>query len=307
MARKTVFDDVFRTICQKMPYLLIPVINEVFKTDYPEDVQITQLRNEHFERRGEIITDSLIGIQDCRYHIECQSCDDNLMVIRMVEYDFAIALDHFEKEDNTTFRMDFPRSCVIYLRKSDSASRKSIVNIHFPDGTIVPYKMNQLCIQDYTEDELFKKKLLMFLPFYILRYENQLPSGRIKDAPVLNALLEEYQGIFSKLEASCGSEKDGVYTDLYTLIKKIINHVIKSKAVKRRFDDMGGRVLTLQSEKLKAEGIKEGMSKGIAKGYEKGQNNLVEAIQALKKGQTVDDLLKKGYDQKTINLALSCK
>ena len=30
----TIFDDVFRTIAQKIPDLLIPLINEVFGTDY---------------------------------------------------------------------------------------------------------------------------------------------------------------------------------------------------------------------------------------------------------------------------------
>ena len=32
----TIFDDVFRTIAQKMPFLLIPLINEVFGTAYTE-------------------------------------------------------------------------------------------------------------------------------------------------------------------------------------------------------------------------------------------------------------------------------
>lgn len=33
----TIFDDVFRTIAQKMPYLLIPLINEVFGTAYSDE------------------------------------------------------------------------------------------------------------------------------------------------------------------------------------------------------------------------------------------------------------------------------
>ena len=43
----TIFDDVFRTMVEKMPYLAVPLINEVFHTSYPENVEITQLRNEH--------------------------------------------------------------------------------------------------------------------------------------------------------------------------------------------------------------------------------------------------------------------
>ena len=33
----TIFDDVFRTLIEKMPELTIPLINEIFGTAYPED------------------------------------------------------------------------------------------------------------------------------------------------------------------------------------------------------------------------------------------------------------------------------
>ena len=59
----TVFDDVFRTMAQKMPQLLIPLINEVFRTDYSEDEEFQQYRNEHEEAFGKVITDSIIVIR----------------------------------------------------------------------------------------------------------------------------------------------------------------------------------------------------------------------------------------------------
>lgn len=37
--QSTVFDDVYRTMVQKMPELMIPLINEIFHTDYPEDIE----------------------------------------------------------------------------------------------------------------------------------------------------------------------------------------------------------------------------------------------------------------------------
>ena len=88
----TIFDDVFRTMIEKMPYLAVPLINEVFHTSYSEDVKITQLRNEHQQEDGEIITDSCLLIGKKMYHIECQSTDDTTMAVRMIEYDFAIAV-----------------------------------------------------------------------------------------------------------------------------------------------------------------------------------------------------------------------
>lgn len=70
MPDNTIFDDVFRTMLEKMPYLAVPLINEVFHTSYPEDVEIIQLRNEYMEENGKIITDSCLAIGGKRYHIE---------------------------------------------------------------------------------------------------------------------------------------------------------------------------------------------------------------------------------------------
>ena len=90
----TIFDDVFRTIAQKMPQLLIPLINEVFHTSYSEKEPFEQLRNEHYEKFGTVVTDSIIRIGSHIYHLECQSTKDETMVIRMFEYDISIALEH---------------------------------------------------------------------------------------------------------------------------------------------------------------------------------------------------------------------
>ena len=69
MANNTIFDDVFRTMLEKMPELVIPLINEVFGTNYPADIPIEQQRNEHQTKSGEKITDSRLKIADKIYHI----------------------------------------------------------------------------------------------------------------------------------------------------------------------------------------------------------------------------------------------
>ena len=66
----TIFDDVFRTIAQKMPQLLIPLINEVFDTSYSEEETFEQLRNEHYEKFGTVVTNSIIRIGNHIYHLE---------------------------------------------------------------------------------------------------------------------------------------------------------------------------------------------------------------------------------------------
>lgn len=81
--QSTVFDDVYRTMVQKMPELMIPLINEIFHTDYPEDIEKAQLRNEHLEIQRKLITDSILNISGKTYHIECQSTADGQMALRM--------------------------------------------------------------------------------------------------------------------------------------------------------------------------------------------------------------------------------
>lgn len=48
----TIFDDVFRTMVEKIPWLVIPLINEVFHTSYPEDVEISSFAMSTSRRTG---------------------------------------------------------------------------------------------------------------------------------------------------------------------------------------------------------------------------------------------------------------
>ena len=262
MANNTIFDDVFRTMLEEMPELIIPVINEIFGTEYPLDIPLEQMRNEHQTKNGERITDSYFTIRRRKYHIECQSTDDSEMVIRMVEYDFAISLDDVNKEDGI-YRMRFPNSAVIYLRGTEKTSL--CMEMVMPDGNTVRYQIPVLCIQKYTKDEIFQKKLLFLLPFYIMRYEKN--KKRIsEDRAELKKLLEEYMSIERYLEQELldrGREK--AYRDLIELIERIAEYIFAEEdSVKEGIGDiMGGRVLELQSDKLIKKGREEAREEGI--------------------------------------------
>ena len=187
MANNTIFDDVFRTMLERMPELIIPLINEVFGTNYPADIPIEQQRNEHQTKNGEKITDSRLKIADKVYHIECQSTSDTEMVIRMIEYDFAISLES-KKIENGRYRIYFPHSCVLYLRGKGRSNTLG-VDIIMPDGRIIRYDLPAIYVENYTRDAIFQKKLLFLLPFYIMRYEKSREEIE-KDPAKLRNLLE---------------------------------------------------------------------------------------------------------------------
>ena len=251
----TIFDDVFRTMIEKMPYLAVPLINEVFHTSYPEDVKITQLRNEHQQKDGEIITDSCLLIGKKMYHIECQSTDDTTMAIRMIEYDFAIAVENAEKQGRR-YRIEFPRSCVLFLRSSGNTPDYLEADVIFPDGKTHVYSIPAIKMADYTKDHIFEKNLLMLLPFYIMRYEKKKYDMR-KNPELLQVLLNEYDEIRINLEKELTKTgKAELYTDLTKLIVKIADYIFeKEEDIRKGIGDvMGGKVLELESERLKAEG-----------------------------------------------------
>ena len=251
----TIFDDVFRTMIEKMSYLAVPLINEVFHTSYPEDVKITQLRNEHQQKDGEIITDSCLLIGKKMYHIECQSTDDTTMAIRMIEYDFAIAVENAEKQGRR-YRIEFPRSCVLFLRSSGNTPDYLEADVIFPDGKTHVYSIPAIKMADYTKDHIFEKNLLMLLPFYIMWYEKKKHDMR-KNLELLQILLDEYDEIRINLEKELTETgKAELYTNLTKLIVKIADHIFeKEEDIRKGIGDvMGGKVLELESERLKAEG-----------------------------------------------------
>ena len=278
----TIFDDVFRTMVEKIPQLAIPLINEVFQTSYPENVEMVQLRNEHHQENGEIITDSCLRIGRKLYHIECQSVDDTTMAIRMIEYDFAIALDSARKYGRR-YRMEFPKSCVLYLRSGKNTPDFLEVEVVFPDGKIQVYRILTVKLDEYTKDEIFEKNLLMFLPFYIMRYEKEIHKIN-QDPEKLQFLLDEYEDIRITLEKELtGTGRAELYTNLNKLIMKISDYICREEDVvrERLGETMGGKVLELESERLKAIGESIGEARGKAMGELQGEMRLGVLINRL--------------------------
>ena len=285
MESSTIFDDVFRTMLEKMPQLAVPLINEVFGTSYPEDVKIIQKRNEHQTKKGRIITDSHLLIANRIYHIECQSTDDSTMVIRMIEYDFAISLEQVQKE-NGRYRMYFPQSCVLYLRGIKKRNTIS-VELVMPNGDTVEYTVPVVQVQEFTCDDMLRKRLLFLLPYHVIKYEQEKDLDT--DSEKWKEFLDECKKIESYLEENFlekGNEKS--YRDMIELIIRIADHVFRdNEKVRKGFGDvMGGKVLELESDRLIKQGLEQGFKRGVEQGIamERKKTEAAEAeIRRLKK------------------------
>lgn len=267
----TPFDDVFRTLLERCQKLIIPVINEVFGTEYTMDEETVLLSDVHYivESDGKSIkrvTDSTIKIKDRLYHIECESNSKTSMEIRMIEYDFHIALSVRENEDGIEV-LRFPESAVLLLRHNSKSPDKLKVKLIMPDGSIANYTAPVVKVQKYTKEEIFDKNLLFFIPYYILRFEQKLGEEQIDDA-VEKEFLEDYADIYNRLNGL--EEKQTIdynyLHDLISLTTRLIKVVSKNNPnIMKEVSVMGGgKVLEMESERIYNRGVSEGMAQGIS-------------------------------------------
>ena len=281
MADNTVFDSAFKTVIHKAPWLVIPLINEAFDRSYSQDALITHFSNEHEGPRGSTVSDSVFWLQDKVYHVECQSTPDADMAVRMIEYDFAIALEG-ALGGGTPYEMNFPESCVLFLRHTSNTPDALQMRVNLPSGDSFTYESKVVKAQLFTSDEIFEKNLLLLLPFYLMRYERLL--GRIESDDVKTAqLVAECADLRARLESSTlAAGEPLLYEQLVELIIRVSDHMLENHEELRRKvrRTMGGEVLELISDRvvqLERE-AKEARERGIEQGIEQGMDALSQKL-----------------------------
>lgn len=262
-----VYDSVFRTILNDCRKLIIPIINEVFGESYSGSERIEFFPNEHFiARQNEAdqkrVTDTnftIYGANVKQYHWECQSTPDNRMLIRLFEYDAQIALDQGSIA-NESLTVTFPHSAVLYLRSGRRMPEKYRYVLNTPGGS-VEYDVPVMKMQSYALEEIFDKRLLLLLPFYIFLHERHFKEYD-QDVQKLELLEAEYKGIVERLE---GLEEKGVIGtfDKRTIMElsgAVLNEIAKKYENIRKGVGgiMSGALLETEARTIKNEGISRG-------------------------------------------------
>ncbi len=268
----TPYDDVFRTLLNDCSTLIIPVINELFGEHYSGQEKIIFSPNEHFlNQQGgneeERITDTCFkikGKETKQYHLECQSSTDNSMLVRFFEYGTQIALDEGIIKDNV-LTVTLPHSAVLFLRHHAATPDTLKIRMVTPGGT-VEYDIPVMKSQQYTLEEIFEKKLLFLIPFYIFSHETRFEEYE-KDKVKLEALQKEYEQIKNKLEELLNQGVISEYTrcTIIDMLNKVLEHIaVKYSSVREGVKAvMGGKILEYEAKTIKKEGIKEGVEQGI--------------------------------------------
>lgn len=272
------YDNVFKTMKMKHKRLFISVINDIFGRHYPADVKVEVLPSEGYLTENETadgskeieeqISDFLIKIGSDVYLLECQSYDDGSMAIRIAEY-AVIAARQFATWDIGHRTIPMPRFSVIYIKKTDRTPKTTTITFTFPDGQTVDYQSDNVILEHLSKEEIVRKKLFPYIPFYIARYEEAIVSddGTI-DQAVDNLIYfrDEMIRLHRENELS-----DYEMTDLMGFVNMIVTHITNGNEKEERLVNiMGGTIIETESERL----IKRGKAQMIIElGQEFGLND----------------------------------
>ena len=180
------WDEVAKKEIERYPWLILPLIQEVFHKAYPKNVEIRLIATEYVVRRihkdsgstlNSIFADIAVQIEKRDiYHIECQMNKDKGMVLRMLEYDIHIGLipgtENVGKVASieNSLELVMPRSVILYLNDTNSMPAEESCLIRFADGTTHEYRVPVMNVQSYTTEMIEKKHLNMLIPFFPIRF-----------------------------------------------------------------------------------------------------------------------------------------
>ena len=197
--------------------------------------------------------------------------------VRLCVYDALIALDEGDVNQET-LTVTFPNTAVIYLRTYKKTPDKMKYVIITPGGT-VGYDVPIMKVQAYSLDDIFRKQLLLLIPFYIFSHEKNLPEYN-SNMEKLAELKAEYQDILARLDELERQGMIGAF-DKRTIIE-LSNDVMKELTQKYENvqkgvgDIMGGALIETTARKLKNEAENETKRQTALRMLKRGKLTLEE-------------------------------
>ncbi len=273
------WDEVIKKEVERYPWLILPLIQEVFRKAYSENVEIRLITTEYVVRRihkdggstlNSIFADIAVQIENRDiYHIECQMNKDKGMVLRMLEYDIHIGLVHGTGAENVEktasienrHELVMPRSVILYLNNTDSMPAEETCLIRFADGTTHEYRVPVMNVQSYTTEMIEKKHLNMLIPFLPIRFRKHLNRKKngIKQSVAettrkdLTEFIRECIMIIDR-EKENGTLTDAAGKEMIELLSLTCSYLLKNEPeLKKEVHGIMKPIVMLQMERAEYE------------------------------------------------------
>ena len=285
------YDSAFKTLKNRHKRLFIAVINEAFHKSYPTDSEIRILPSEGFfhdrekaedEVIEERINDFLLCVGGDYYLLECQTYDDDSIVLRLAEYTF-LAARSVADYGRERIVLPMPYFTVLYIKPTGETPRTTTITYRFPDGETFDYKSENIFLNELTKEAIIEKKLYALIPFYIARYEKELVTEKDYEKAIKD--LEYFRDKMIELRKK-EELNDYEIDDLRDCVNQIVMHITDGNEIEKEVVSvMGGEIFEMHSEKI----IREATEPLIQKLADKDKEILDKDRQISDKDKQISD------------------
>ena len=189
-----IFDKVFKKVITLSTKAGVNLFNGLFKLDYPLDSTIaynwTEFEDDRLRR---ILADTILTINGTHsYHLEAQMEKDNSIVFRVFDYGFHHASrTRVMDAEQGKYVLRFPEPVVIYLYYEGNVPDDYTLTLEKNDGTLMcEYKVPVVKLPEISVEELNDRKMVVLLPFQVLKCRKLIKKGRITDVSELKRIVE---------------------------------------------------------------------------------------------------------------------
>ena len=264
----TPFDDVFKTLVNDTPRLLLFFVNEMFKgvldevydgTEKVEHLKTEDIQNLPGKEQVTKYGDSRFKVfseKERTFHIECQSSVDGTMALRIFEYDYLAALDNAKNThgyNQGEVFLRFPHSGLLYLRSNSKTPEKITTHLITPSGELI-YTLPVVKLTDYTVEMIIEKKLYFLIPFYIFAFLGDAKDGAGTEELAQEREAEILQSFQKFTEFLDNSELSGIIETyekqtIFDMLGKVVNNVKVGDNIRKEIS-MGGKILDYEAKQI---------------------------------------------------------
>ena len=287
LTNEQTYDSALAAMVTKLDEFVVPLVNEVFGERFTDQAQVVLKNNKHVIQR----TDGALARRDSdafvelseqivrkTYLIECEAWYDKTVVLRIAEYDSSVAIETAQLTDEGVI-LTHPNSAVVFLHQKGVIPERMKITHRGPNGDEMSYFVPTLQIKDYSVEDIFNKRLLILLPFYLFRFDKELAQME-KDHEKRKELKNAVISINRKLEdlKKKGTITEYQKTTTQELLKRVSDRLlIPFEGIKKEVDEiMSGEMAKTKADEILEQGIEQGRKQGIEQGMEQGQNETAE-------------------------------
>lgn len=179
-----IYDSAFKRILTLSSKAVVNLINGLFGTEYSTDSKITYNWTEHENKDLKwTLADAILTINNkFSYHMEAQMTEDEEIVFRVFEYGFGHAYQNriVDKGEETLF---FPQPRIIYLseKEADKVQDEYVLKLNLGEQGTFCYRVPVVKLQRISTEELDKRKMVILIPFFLLKLRSKIQKSRTKD------------------------------------------------------------------------------------------------------------------------------